>query len=342
MISTAAAIAAPLAPVVILEVAGVTLLAILTFLILLGMRKTVTTWLDALVGLLAHTTVFGVHIFRWLANALDSATAYVAEKIGSAAQYVEKPVADFFTHLAAIIEYAAFTTAYLAEDTWDALYKLRHGVVPGVVRGLTWPVRAAAYGAHTLAGWLVRRIATIERELHRDFRIAERHAAAAYAGAIAALAHAFGLAIPGALDWTGLNVGRWWGDTWRTLRRRLGRIEALLGEGAFAALVLRVLARHLPWYRCANVNRTMRQLCRTPYRFLDDLLTLFADFFVLTNICHVIPWLESAFEAVAAPLIHQLGVVGSAVCSPKSERAPALIVPALHLVPVEPPTLHLP
>lgn len=269
---TLAVIALPLAPVVIAEVAGVTLLALLTFLILLGMRKTVVTWLDALVSLLAHTTVFGVHLFRWLARSIENAEHYVAERIGNAAQYVERPVANFFTHLAALIEYAAFTTAYLAEDAYDAFNKLRHAVIPRLIHDLTAPVRALAHGAHVSVGYLTRALARTERALLRDFRFAERRAMAAYGAALAALAHAFGVAFPHALGWTEREIGRLGGEIHSRLTRRMRQIATSVLATVGAGLVVRALTRYLPWYRCSNVNNTARALCRMDRGYLDALL----------------------------------------------------------------------
>jgi hypothetical protein len=267
-----AAIAAPLAPVVILEVAGVTLLAILTFLILLGLRKTVVTWLHALVELLNHTTVLGIHLFRWLARAIDAGTQFIEEKIGNAAQYVSTPLANFLTHLAGIFEYAAFTTAYLAEDAYDAFQKLRHAVIPNLIHGLTFPVRALAHGTHSLAQWLVHRLARLESALARDFRLAERRAALAYGAAIAALAHAFGVALPRTLGWTEREIGRLSGELHSKLTRRLREIAAGVLAAVGAGIVVRALVRYLPWYRCSNVNKAARGLCGMDRGLLDALL----------------------------------------------------------------------
>src|SRR5262249_57235162 len=82
-----------------------------------------------------------------------------------------------------------------------------------------------------------------------------------------------------------------------------------------SALVMTALGRlGMGWLRCSNWNRIGRAGCRIPFNLLEDLLALTADFFVLTNICRVIPWLEAAFEEVAAPLIGTLAKAGAGIC----------------------------
>src|SRR5262249_13350974 len=82
-----------------------------------------------------------------------------------------------------------------------------------------------------------------------------------------------------------------------------------------SALVATALGRlGAGWIRCSNWRKIGRVGCRLPFHFLDDLLALLADFVVLTNICHVLPWLESAFAEVASPLIGTLAKAGAGVC----------------------------
>jgi hypothetical protein len=135
----------------------------------------------------------------------------------------------------------------------------------------------------------------------------------------------------------------------RTLEReakaeaaRLRRIEKKLTAVGIVGLLGIALARMgLRWLRCSNVNRLGRAVCNAPVRWIDDLLGLLADYFILTNICVAIPWLESAFEQIAAPAIAELAAAGAGLCGAGYEGGPALDVPALHL-PAAGYALHLP
>lgn len=251
-------------PIVIAPVT-VGLMALLGFIILYGLRREIAAWFGNLIALLARTTVFGVHVFGWLASGLDSAVQWMAEKIGDAAVETAKPITAFFSHLAGIIEYAAFTTAYVAEGAYDALWKLRHGVIPRLIHYGSLPAILAGHGAGALGRWIAREFRAAEAELGRVYRDALGEAHRAYAAAEHALERGLALDVPGAI---------------RSLGRRLSRAEKLIIGGALTAAIVRVIARRLPWFRCSNVNRAAKGLCRTDTDLLDSLL---ADTLILAG-----------------------------------------------------------
>jgi hypothetical protein len=116
------------------------------------------------------------------------------------------------------------------------------------------------------------------------------------------------------------------------LEHRMRRVEALAGAGAFAAAIANVWGIPL---RCAKsggpIARLARSMCGLPGHFLNDVFGLLADFFVLENICTVLPWVEDAGSAVGAPLIAGLTEIGAGLCAPEAGRPGTLAVPALYL-----------
>ena len=120
------------------------------------------------------------------------------------------------------------------------------------------------------------------------------------------------------------------------------RLERATTGALATALVVTALARiGAGWVACRNWNKVGRSVCRLPFGFLDDLLSLFADYFVLTNICRVIPWLEQGFSDVAAPLVGELAKAGAGLCDPSSTPPAVLSVPTLYLPSSVDLTLHL-
>ncbi len=128
----------------------------------------------------------------------------------------------------------------------------------------------------------------------------------------------------------------------RRLTRRLSKVEkATVGAGA-AALVLAALARlGLGWVKCESAKGFFRRRGCNAWNLLDDVLGLLADVVLLANICQVIPWLADGFEAVAAPVIENLGKAGAGLCNASYAPAPKAAPPTLYL-PAADLSLHLP
>lgn len=122
---------------------------------------------------------------------------------------------------------------------------------------------------------------------------------------------------------------------YETLFHRIRRLDRLLGiAGAVALVDVALTHLGLSWIKCRNWKRAGRAVCGMPTNLLSDLLGLVADFFVLTNVCTVIPWLEAGFSTVAAPLVPILTAAEAGLCAPGSELPPRLDVPAPQPVPL--------
>lgn len=121
--------------------------------------------------------------------------------------------------------------------------------------------------------------------------------------------------------------------------RHLDKVTVGALAGALVATMLGRLGAG--WIRCSNWSRIGRAGCRMPFHLLEDFLALIADFAVLTSICRVIPWLETAFEDIAAPMIDTLAKAGAALHCGGGLGDEILGVPALHLPAAPDGTLHL-
>jgi hypothetical protein len=305
---------------------AVPLAAVVTLLVAWAMIQLVKAWSSPLVGkptgVISSVLSFLAKIS--FATYAVSAAAKVIQRdivnrLGAAALPIERQVAGLFTGVAALVDHTGMALGNLATATEHAFNSLRNATIPRLLHAAVVPLaRSLAslwrYAAHTLpaeiahVGSLARSIAIT---VPRDIAIGER------------------------------VVADWVGYTRRSLAKHLRMIAGALAAGVLAGTIAKVVARELAWGRCANVGRVGRALCGTPHRFLNDLLALLSDFFILTNICRVIPWLEEAFTVVAAPLIAQLARAGAGLCNAGYAREPDMIVSLPTLPPVD-GTLYIP
>lgn len=124
------------------------------------------------------------------------------------------------------------------------------------------------------------------------------------------------------------------GQTITQIRKRLGRAEAWTAAGALSIAMANVLG--IPNPRCLRdgpLGKVSRALCGIPGGFLNDLVGLLADFFILENVCMMLPWLETAASDVGTPVVEVLTEIGAGLCAgasaPRALRGPAPSVPAL-------------
>lgn len=109
-------------------------------------------------------------------------------------------------------------------------------------------------------------------------------------------------------------------------------LDRLLGVGVLTGAVALAIARlGGSWIRCRNWRTIGRGVCGLPGQWIDDLLGIVADFFILESICTVLPWLEEAFSLTAAPLIELLTPLGAGLCDPTAGPPELLPLPPLTL-----------
>lgn len=116
--------------------------------------------------------------------------------------------------------------------------------------------------------------------------------------------------------------------------------------GPLALLALGPVAIHtlIGLVECKNIQRNLKRFCGAPSHIFDDLLALFADFFILTNICTILPWLEAGFNVIEPAIAEVTAGAAAVACSNGYDRPAELRVPTLHLPPkpARLPVLQLP
>ena len=282
---------------------------------------------------------------------------WVTHALGNAFKAVEGGAVKWFAELAHYVYVTGYWSLYWPIALVHEVKHLTTVTIPRMIRAKTDPLdrrvdiaeaeaKAAVGKAHGVTKYVTTQPNT--KTIIRVQRVAMPHArewdwihkhwksltvavlgAAALPGAID-LPHAPSLPIP-------------FGRTVKQLRRRLTRVEALLGVTAFAAVLARVL--RIPSPACLTrgpIGKVARALCRMPLHWVDDLIGLIADFFILENICAILPWLEDGVSLVATPLVEALTVAGAGLCSPDAKAPPKLKVPTLHLPGVAFTQLYLP
>lgn len=115
--------------------------------------------------------------------------------------------------------------------------------------------------------------------------------------------------------------------TWDWIKAHPVGVAATAFAGAVAIALDRL---GFGWIRCPGVGRVGNAVCGLPANLLEDLLGLLADYFILTNICDLLPILETVASDVGTPLVEALTTVGAGLCS-GAEKAPPLGLPALIL-----------
>lgn len=107
---------------------------------------------------------------------------------------------------------------------------------------------------------------------------------------------------------------------------------ALLGVGTFSLAVAGALdALGLGGLRCPSFLRSLNNRGCGLFNGLEDILGLFVDLFIITDLCEVIPLLETAYADVAAPAVAALTEAIDSMPCVTGHQPPALIVPRLHL-----------
>ena len=98
------------------------------------------------------------------------------------------------------------------------------------------------------------------------------------------------------------------GLTPTAIRRRLGRVEKLLGVTAMAAAVAAVFRVTPECVTNGNIGRAMRFLCRSPKWLLDALLLGTVEAFIATDLCEFAYLLRKAAEAEVPALMELVSV----------------------------------
>jgi len=116
------------------------------------------------------------------------------------------------------------------------------------------------------------------------------------------------------------------------LEKRLRKVESFAAAGVFAGILANLWGVSSKCVRSGGpIGKVARSLCGINKSLLDDLLGLVADFFILTNICDVIPLLEVAASDVAEPLVETLTTITKDTVKCIGTPTPTITVPQLYL-----------
>ncbi len=268
-------------------------------------------------------------------GALTRAEQSISNALGSAITGIDARIATQFHNLANAIVSLWHHLETSAVNLYD-LAKLVAGAAtfPDVhsierdlrklIRGVESEAARALHRIHHLEGTITQ---TIPRNLTRRLHAVE---------------HAISTTIPREIK-SARDLAREAEDGVTRLWDRVRALEAGVGAGAIAAAIAAALAAlGLDWFRCNNATKTLARGCTGLWGDIEGLLGLFADTILLTNICTLLPLLETAVSEVADPLVIALTDVGAGLCSGGIGPAPALAVPVLSTAAAPDDTLYLP
>ena len=323
--------APPVVPIALLGMAG--LLLLFGHAVATGMLKawdetfgTFLRWLANKIDVGIPTGLGHIHPLRSVANFLRGADKQVRNAFAAVALRCEHGASWCFTEVGIIWHWMAAEVADLAHDVFGAIQQTTVATIPNAVR------RAEAATLAKLRG-IDHAVGRIEAQAKAQLKRLQV--------GIDRIGHGVTVTLPHAIAGVRARVGaveRWE----RTAKREITRLDHKVATRAFAAAVVTALtAKGLGCLFGRNGRKAVKSLCHMPSHWLDEVLGLLVDFYALTHICQVIPWLEQGFELVAAPLITELGKAGAGLCGAGYSRAPRSTPPKLYL-PAVSLDLHVP
>lgn len=266
------------------------------------------------------------HVTIDLGGPFRSADAWVVGSLQTYCEGAEIAIARLFHGLQSLVVAQAEAFEWVARETSQAFDWLLNLHLPKISRQF---VTAAGLGA-LIARAVSQAVAHLRPEIHKTVQVIDH----TVERTVPRVVHAIG---SGAVELPGwvIHLPRSIHNVVEQLGRvehRLRKLEIAVGATAFAATLANAWGIPL---RCAKsggpMGRLARSLCGLPGHFLTDLFGLLADFFVLENICTVLPWVEDAGSAIGAPLIATLTEVGAGLCDVNHAAPGRMSVPALYL-----------
>lgn len=212
-----------------------------------------------------------------LKGALEKADDVIADALGKVAQANERAFAAFTAGLGDATDRVTDALVDLAGSMYTTYDALLHGELPNHTKRATQPIAKRIKDETTVRSARDRAQRRSIDDLGKSTRARDRAEARVRARGIDRLddrirdvvlpqVRGLRVAVQGVRSYTARQA--------RALSRRIGRLEAAIGSGVIAAGALAVLSRSFPYWRCTNVKRFNRALCRAPVGALDDLLGL--------------------------------------------------------------------
>jgi len=275
---------------------------------------------------------------------------WMTHYIGKHFEQVEQKAVGWLVGLATVSRRQAQAALTLAAPVWGLAYWLVHTEIGRQARARDKPIAKQAAHADALARTAVadvadlargRRVTIKQSQITKIEHVVMPHAAewewinSHWQG----LKKAIALAAAGALAPTLPRVKPLaWprGLTPTAIRRRLGRVEALLGVTAFAAVMAKVLG---VTPRClkpgGNVSKFARKLCGLDKWLVDLLLLGSVEAFVALDLCEFAYLLGEAAKLQRPALLELVNVEDALIGCHGSVKPPAYDLPAAALPPLQ-------
>ena len=277
---------------------------------------------------------------------------WVTHALGNAFKAVEGSAVAWFVQLAHYVDVVGYWSLYWPIALVHEVTHLTTVTIPRAINARTRTLdrridvaeaeaKSAAGRAHSVTKYVTAQPNT--KVITRVERVAMPHAAewdwlhkhwkALTAAVIGAAA------LPGVIDVPHIpSLPVPFGRTIKQIRRRLGRLELLLGAAGAAALVARAIGGITP--RCVKsgaLGKVARRLCGLSPKALEDILGLLVDLFTFSYICEAVKLMEEAFQFVVPDIAKFLATAEEQFVHCKYD------LPANHAVadPALPPTTGL-
>jgi hypothetical protein len=187
---------------------------------------------------------------KLITHGVDWLIHHTVKPIARHALTMQQPVAAFFFHLGAAIEAFAWSGWYTAVRTFEALYVLRHAVIPALLRPIIDLVHSLPHATRVVI-----------REVHEAKVAAQR-----------AISHAVAVTAPRALPWAEREAADAKATAERALRGIKG-VRNLLGAAVLGGLIVKTLTRAGTGnIYCRNLRNVNKRVCGMDPSLLESLL----------------------------------------------------------------------
>jgi hypothetical protein len=298
------------------------LIVFAVLLVAFGIVYNLKAFVDAIQQIVTRTVSQVPLIGGLLAGAFHAIAQPVSNILGTALQGIDGAMGTTWHLLARVVEWTGRELVGLANSTALIAKHIQDLITYALFNELRKLVLHAIH-ALTHAGSVVLKETVVINK-----RIAHGVEHRVLPG-LKALEHAIAHTIPGELG--ALRHGE------RVLERDVTALQKWVRAHpfawwttAFAGAVAVALTRlGLEWIKCDAAKSVFSKRGCNLWNDLDALLGMLGTGLLLTNICSVIPLLESAFSTIAAPLVSTLASAGAGLCLPGSSPPAALPVPQL-------------
>ena len=314
-------------------------LILFSFAVVYVCRKFIEALFQPIIGAVGHIPGLGgaiggaLHsVEQSLSNALGTVENKLDALMGASFHKMAEASNWLWREIKSHAHVIALISPLVAElfNIYAALHRLVHELTKGA-HSVTSLIKTLTKEYHGIE----HRVKTIERELARGIGNDVRTRVKALERALTRVEDKVIPAIESGVATAENDV--------TALQKWIAQNVPLIGTTALVGAVAWALSRlGLGGLRCNSLTNALGRRGCGLWSGLDDLLGLFVDALLLSNICALLPTLEGLVSDVADPLVVGLTDVGAGLCSGGIGPAPLLAVPALSLPANPGVTLNLP